>query len=103
MAPPMPALSQVIRDHLELKQRNAHLESKLPLSRYIGDIDPVANHALFHTEEEALAAEAAGAGAPQTQEVETMIEVGGFERSRLPPDSEDSGFWTSARDFDWGD
>ena len=44
--------SQVIQDHLELKRRNAELESNMPLDRYKA-ADPFNNHPLFKTEEQA--------------------------------------------------
>ena len=44
--------SKIIEEHLELKRRNAELEGKLPLSRYVND-DPFQNHPLFKTEEQA--------------------------------------------------
>src|SRR5947207_13353895 len=44
--------SQVIQDHLELKERNSELDHDLPLDRYKND-DPFDNHPLFKTEEQA--------------------------------------------------
>ncbi|TMK93624.1 MAG: hypothetical protein E6G42_06130, partial [Actinobacteria bacterium] len=44
--------TQIIQDHLELKERNAELESSMPIGRYKDD-DPFHNHPLFKTEEQA--------------------------------------------------
>jgi hypothetical protein len=44
--------AQVIRDHLELKERNSDLDQHLPIDRYRSD-DPFENHPLFKTEEQA--------------------------------------------------
>src|SRR2546423_720706 len=43
--------AQVIKDHLELKERNSALEH-MPIDRYKAD-DPFDNHPLFKTEEQA--------------------------------------------------
>jgi hypothetical protein len=44
--------SQVIQDHLDLKERNSELDNELPLDRYKNE-DPFDNHPLFKTEEQA--------------------------------------------------
>jgi len=44
--------SQVIQDHLALKERNSELDHELPLDRYKSE-DPFDNHPLFKTEEQA--------------------------------------------------
>lgn len=44
--------ASVIEEHLELKRRNARLDSDLPLNEFVGD-DPFDNHPLFKTEEAA--------------------------------------------------
>jgi hypothetical protein len=44
--------ASAIEHHLELKRRNQHLDSDLPLDEFIGD-DPFANHPLFKTEADA--------------------------------------------------
>ena len=101
--------AQVIRDHLELKERNARLDRHMPIDRYRSD-DPFENHPLFKTEEQArleetmdgvqpeFAAHAAAAISlpwPGEETVEKTV-VG---------EVDDSGFWKvdRARDFDWGD
>ena len=100
--------AQVIKDHLDLKERNSTLDTKLPIDRYRSD-DPFDNHPLFKTEEQArleetmdgvesaFAPSAVAAGKPWPGE-ETAENAAAGE-------IEDSGFWTvdRARDFDWGD
>ena len=44
--------SRVIQEHLELKRKNAELDTELPLARYMVD-DPFGNHPLFKSEEQA--------------------------------------------------
>jgi hypothetical protein len=42
----------VIEEHLELKRRNRHLETELPLGSFVGH-DPFENHPLFKSEADA--------------------------------------------------
>ena len=44
--------AQAIQEHLELKRRNAPLETDMPISEYMAQ-DPFENHLLFKTEEQA--------------------------------------------------
>ena len=44
--------AQVIRDHLDLKEKNSDLDRQMPIDRYRSD-DPFENHPLFKTEEQA--------------------------------------------------
>jgi hypothetical protein len=97
------AFAQAIRAHLELKSRNARLESDMPLERYL-DEDPLENHPLFKSEEQARIEE--------TMDGEPAAEL---SSERLPwPGEEtvedvegaaiDEALWTGRpRDFDWGD
>ena len=95
--------AQVIQDHLELKRRNAALETQMPLSRYL-DEDPLENHPLFKSEEQARieetldgepAAELSSERLPWPVE-ETVEDVEGAVL--------DEALWTGRpRDFDWGD
>ena len=88
--------ARVIQDHLELKRRNAELESGMPIDGYRVE-DPFDNHPLFKTEEQArieetmdgeesIPAEQLAALAPQPEQ----------------PQEEDT-LWGRSRDFDWGD
>jgi hypothetical protein len=104
--------AQVIRDHLDLKERNSNLNPQMPLERYRNE-DPFENHPLFKTEEQARLEETMDgvepdfADAPAAEPVlpwpgEEMT----AENAASPSSSiEDSGFWAvdRARDFDWGD
>jgi hypothetical protein len=47
----MTSFGDAINDHLELRRRNAGLESELPLSRYRSE--EISNHSLFRPEAEA--------------------------------------------------
>ena len=44
--------AQAIREHLELKGRNADLDTEMPLDHYL-DGDQLENHPLFKSEEQA--------------------------------------------------
>jgi hypothetical protein len=100
--------AQVIKDHLELKERNSELDGHMPIDHYRSD-DPFENHPLFKTEEQARQEEtmdgvepdfaAAGAAAMHPWPGEETAE------NAAPAEIEDSGFWAvdHARDFDWGD
>jgi hypothetical protein len=98
--------AQVIQDHLELKERNAQLESHMPLGRYKAE-DPFDNHPLFKTEEQARLEETMDGVQP-----EIVAHVAAESRPAWPgedtaehtlPELEDTGLWTRSRDFDWGD
>jgi hypothetical protein len=108
--------AQVIRDHLELKERNSDLDRQMPIARYKSD-DPFENHPLFKTEEQArleetmdgvepeFVAHSADASLPWPGE-ENAVAVGSGTAVAAPAgEIEDSGFWAvdRARDFDWGD
>jgi hypothetical protein len=103
--------AQVIRDHLDLKERNAQLDHKLPIDRYRSD-DPFENHPLFKTEEQARLEETMDGVAPDfvAHSTESVLPWPGedvtAENAVVQTASiEDSGFWAvdRARDFDWGD
>src|ERR1700757_5198776 len=113
--------SQVIQDHLELKQKNASLEQKMPLGNYKSE-DPFDNHPLFKTEEQARIEETMdgvvdpdfsdetlediglgvwpGQPAPEAVAPEPEVEDATAE-SVVPEVEETSGFWNTggARDF----
>ena len=89
--------SQVIQDHLALKERNRPLEPQMPLEGYLTR-DPFENHPLFKTEEQARIEETmdgVGVGA----EVEAQVLLA---EPAQQEDVEDS-LWGRSRDFDWGD
>jgi hypothetical protein len=102
--------AQVIKDHLELKERNSDLDRQMPIERYKSD-DPFGNHPLFKTEEQARLEETMDGVEPefvaQTLDTATSLPWPGEETAENAPavEIEDSGFWKvdRARDFDWGD
>jgi hypothetical protein len=86
----------VIQDHLDLKRRNAELETTMPIGRYQTE-DPFENHPLFKTEEQALIEDTMdGVQAPRLEDPYTHLE----EKSE---DLAVHGLWSRPRDFDWGD
>jgi hypothetical protein len=100
--------AQVIRDHLDLKERNARLDEKMPIDHYkIGD--PFENHPLFKTEEQARIEETMDGVEPDFSDasLENVLAWPAEEKTAeaVAPVAEESGFWTGAvaRDFDWGD
>jgi hypothetical protein len=94
--------SQVIQDHLDLKERNAQLDDELPLERYKNK-DPFDNHPLFKTEEQARVEDTLDGTEPAipaepTIALEWPVDDGGDELVEAQ-----DGLWTRSRDFDWGD
>jgi hypothetical protein len=102
--------AQVIRDHLDLKERNADLDHQMPIDRYRSD-DPFDNHPLFKTEEQARLEETMDGVEPDfAPQAESALPWPGEDLTAENAASstasiEDSGFWAvdRARDFDWGD
>jgi hypothetical protein len=109
--------AQVIRDHLELKERNSDLDPQMPIERY-KSADPFENHPLFKTEEQARLEETMDGVDPHfvahSADVNLPWPGEGTAESNAPSpvaaaapagEIEDSGFWAvdRARDFDWGD
>ena len=93
--------TQVIKDHLELKQRNADLERSMPLTRYKSD-DPFDNHPLFKTEEQARIEETMD-GEDSIVDEPTTLHWPGDEVEGHTVAEADPGLWSRSRDFDWGD
>ena len=98
--------AQVIQDHLELKQRNAELERKMPLDRY-RDEDPFENHPLFKTEEQARIEDTLD-GAPAVVPDAVALDWVGDDTvehtvSEPEPEDEPEALWSRSREFDWGD
>ena len=93
--------TRAIQEHLELKERNARLESSMPLGRYKDD-DPFQNHPLFKTEEQARLEETMDG--EEAVPVEAQVAAWPGEETMEHAASElDSGLWSRSRDFDWGD
>jgi hypothetical protein len=93
--------AQVIQDHLELKQRNAQLETKMPLGRYKA-ADPFDNHPLFKTEEQARIEETMDGVQPFPADEDSFVLAEPDVVAHAQPETED-GLWARSRDFDWGD
>jgi hypothetical protein len=99
--------ARVIQDHLELKRRNAELDSAMPLDGYTIE-DPFDNHPLFKTEEQARLEETMD-GEPAVQIAAARTPWPGEQSSEessegaLAETEEDTGLWSRSRDFDWGD
>jgi hypothetical protein len=106
---------QVIREHLDLKERNARLDDTMPIERY-KDEDPFDNHPLFKTEEQARVEETMDGVEPDFSEAsledigvwpghEQIEEVTAETRENGVSAVEESAFWGNggAREFDWGD
>jgi hypothetical protein len=93
------SLSRAIQEHLDLKQRNAELDTAMPLDRYSVE-DPFENHPLFKSEEQARLEETLdGAEAPEPPPgLPWPGEDDVAEGAAL-----DEGLWGRSRDFDWGD
>jgi hypothetical protein len=101
--------SQVIQDHLELKEKNSDLDAQLPLERYKDD-DPFENHPLFKTEEQARIEDTLDGTEPAIPAEPTIaLKWPGEDEAEAEdePDVVEShsadGLWTRSRDFDWGD
>lgn len=95
--------AEAIRQHLELKARNSDLDEEMPLDPYL-DGDPLENHPLFKSEEQARIEETLD-GEPAAELSSTRLPWPGEETVE---DAEgavlDEALWTGRpRDFDWGD
>jgi hypothetical protein len=93
--------ADVIQDHLDLKRRNAELETAMPLRSY-KDEDPFENHPLFKTEEQARLEETMG-GEETAPPLESAQPWPGEETVEHSLGGLDEGLWSRSRDFDWGD
>src|SRR5436853_1334750 len=65
---------RVIQDHLALKERNARLDGTMPIESY-KETDPLENHPLFKTEEQARIEETMDGIDPDFSD-ETLEDVG---------------------------
>ena len=106
--------AQVIKEHLDLKERNARLGSAMPIDHYKDDT--FANHPLFKSEEQARIEETMDGVDPDFSDEslenvtawpgdESVEDVTAETREAAVPAIEESAFWGNggARDFDWGD
>lgn len=105
--------AQVIREHLELKERNSQLDRTMPIDRYKAG-DPFENHPLFKTEEQARLEETMDGSEPAIVPgaVVTAIEPeealqawteSAAVHAHVAAEEDDDSLWGRSRDFDWGD
>ena len=92
--------TQVIQEHLALKERNRPLERSMPLDRY-KTRDPFENHPLFKTEEQARIEETID-GAEENGHVGAEAQVW-LAETQEHANADDSLWGGKSRDFDWGD
>lgn len=95
--------ADAIREHLALKNRNAGLDPEMPLERYLQE-DPLENHPLFKSEEQARIEETMG-GEPAAELSSERLPWPGEETVEdVEGAALDEALWTGRpRDFDWGD
>jgi hypothetical protein len=96
--------AQVIKDHLELKERNSTLDPHMPIDRYRAE-DPFENHPLFKTEEQARFEETMDGEPAFVADTSVPWPGEATAENAAAVEIEDSGFWAvdRTRDFDWGD
>jgi hypothetical protein len=95
--------AEAIREHLALKSRNAGLDADMPIDRYL-DGDPLENHPLFKSEEQARIEETMD-GEPAAEMSSDRVPWPGEETAESVEGAAlDEALWTGRpRDFDWGD
>jgi hypothetical protein len=93
--------ARVIQDHLELKERNAELDGRMPIDRYSSE-DPFENHPLFKSEEQARLEETLD-GEPAVQLQSVALPWPGEDAAPTEGAALDEALWGRSRDFDWGD
>jgi len=93
--------TQIIQDHLELKERNAELEPSMPLREYKAE-DPFDNHPLFKTEEQARLEETMDGDVSIADDLGSLAWPEDEAEAPAAP-ADESGLWSRSRDFDWGD
>jgi hypothetical protein len=95
--------ADAIREHLELRAKNAELEEEMPLDPYLDD-DPLANHPLFKSEEQARIEETLDGEPAAELSSERMPWPGEETEESAEGAALDEALWTGRpRDFDWGD
>jgi hypothetical protein len=95
--------AQAIRDHLDLKARNAGLDHEMPLDTYLTG-DPLENHPLFKSEEQARIEETLDGEPAAELSAERMPWPGEETVENVEGPALDEALWTGRpRDFDWGD
>ena len=93
--------ARAIREHLELKDRNAELDDAMPIDPYL-DGDPLENHPLFKSEEQARIEETMD-GAEDGERLSDSQVWLAETQEHVNPEGDDSLWGGRSRDFDWGD
>ncbi|MBA3333365.1 MAG: hypothetical protein M3Q59_03250 [Actinomycetota bacterium] len=95
--------AEAIREHLDLKERNSGLDGDMPIDSYLNG-DPLENHPLFKSEEQARIEETMD-GEPAAQMSSERLPWPGEETAEnVEGAALDETLWTGRpRDFDWGD
>jgi hypothetical protein len=97
------AFAEVIREHLALKSRNAGLDGDMPLEHYLEE-DPLENHPLFKSEEQARIEETIDGEPAAELSSERMPWPGEETAESVEGPALDEALWsTGPRDFDWGE
>jgi hypothetical protein len=96
--------AEAIREHLDLKARNAGLDGDMPLDRYLNG-DLLENHPLFKSEEQARIEETLDGEVPAVELSSDRLPWPGEETVEdVEGAALDETLWTGRpRDFDWGD
>jgi hypothetical protein len=93
--------AQVIQEHLELRDRNSQLETRMPIREYKSE-DPFENHPLFKTEQQARLEETME-GIESPEAVAVAVPLGWPGEDAAVGEETEDGLWSRSRDFDWGD
>jgi hypothetical protein len=96
------SFAKVIQDHLELKERNARLDTAMPLGNYKAE-DPFNNHPLFKTEHQARLEETMDGEEAAVVSEPTVLAWPGEETEEHAGAEVEGHLWSKSRDFDWGD
>ena len=95
------SFTEVIQDHLALKERNKPLERAMPLERYMTR-DPFENHPLFKTEEQARIEETMDEAQNGDGPSDSQVWLAATQE-HVDAEADDSLWGGRSRDFDWGD
>jgi len=95
--------AEAIREHLALKSRNSGLDGNMPLEPYLEE-DPLENHPLFKSEEQARIEETMDGEPAAELSAERMTWPGEETVESVEGAALDEALWSGGpRDFDWGD
>jgi hypothetical protein len=95
--------AEAIREHLDLKARNSSLDRDMPLERYL-EGDPLDNHPLFKSEEQARIEETLDGEPAAELSSEHLAWPGEETLENAEGAAVDETLWSGRpRDFDWGD